>query len=146
MEAGQPPPPPPGQQPPRPGQLPPGQAPSRPPSDRAGAVPRIGVALLVLLFLFAGAVMIAVSLDLGEGPRCEQVFAGEEPPDEDGKCLDASKTAQTISVVLVFLSGIAAAVVVLAGIAFVIRGRGGRLVAIAAAAAIVLGGLGILIG
>jgi len=104
------------------------------------------VVILALLFAFAGAVMIAVSLDLGEGPRCEQVTSGEEPPDENGECLDSSKTTQTLSVVLTFLSGLAAAVVVLAAIFFAIRGRGGRAIAIAAAAAILLGGLGILIG
>ena len=104
------------------------------------------VVIVALLFAFAGAVMIAVSLDLADGPRCEQVLAGEEPPDEEGECLDASKSAQTISVVLTFLSGIAAAVVLIAGIFFAVTGRFGRLVAIAAGAAIVLGGIGLVIG
>jgi hypothetical protein len=161
MEAGQtpPPPPPPGQTPPPP---PPGAAPQQPgaapppppgaapgappPSGKPGAGARVLVVIVALLFAFAGAVMIAVSLDLAEGPRCEQVLAGEEPPDEEGECLDASKNAQTISVVLTFLSGIAAAVVLLAGIFFAVTGRGGRLVAIAAGAAIVLGAIGLLVG
>jgi hypothetical protein len=104
------------------------------------------VVIVAVLFAFAGAVMIAVSLDLAGGPRCEQVLAGEEPPDEEGECLDASKTAQTISVVSTFLSGIAAAVVLLGGIFFAVTGRGGRLVAIAAGAAIVLGAIGLLVG
>ena len=102
--------------------------------------------IVALVFLLAGAVMIIVSVDIGEGPRCEQVFSGEEPPDEDGECLNDSKSVQTITVVLTFLSGIAAGLTVLAGILFAIRGRGGMLIVITAAAAIVLGGAGLLIG
>jgi hypothetical protein len=154
MEAGQPPPPaqPPATPPPgSPGTPPPAPPPAapppgRPPSDKLGGGWRALIAIVALLFAFAGAVMIAVSLDLAEGPRCEQVLAGEEPPDEEGECLDASKTAQTLSVVLTFLSGIAAAVVFLAGLFCAVTGRGARLVAIAAGAAIVLGVVGIIIG
>jgi len=146
MEAGRtPPPPPPGaapQPPPPPAVAPAGRA----PSDRAGTGPRILAVIVALIFLLAGAVMIVVSVDLGQGPRCEQVFSGEEPPDEDGECLNDSKTVQTITVVLTFLSGIAAGLTVLAGILFAVRGRGGRLIVITAVAAIVLGGVGLLIG
>jgi hypothetical protein len=102
--------------------------------------------IVALVFLLAGAVMIVVSVDLAQGPRCEQVVSGEEPPDEDGECLNDSKSVQEITVVLTFLSGIAAGLTVVAGILFAIRGRGWRLIAITAAAAIVLGGVGLLIG
>lgn len=155
MEAGQPPPPaqPPATPPPgSPGTPPPATpppaapSPGRPPSDKLGGGWRALIVIVALLFALAGIVMITVSLDLAEGPRCEQVLAGEEPPDEEGECLDASKTAQTLSVVLTFLSGIAAAMVVLAGLFCAITGRGARLVAIAAGAAIVLGVVGIIIG
>jgi ABC-type Fe3+ transport system permease subunit len=143
MEAGQTPSPPQSAAP-RPAAPPPAGA--RVPPAKGNTGRRILVLVVVLLFAFAGAVMIALSLDLAEGPRCEQVLSGEEPPNADGECLDASKTAQTVSVVLTFLSGLAAAAVVLAGLYFVFRGRGGTLVAIAAAAAIVLGAAGIVIG
>ena len=148
MEAGQtpPPPPPPGAAPPPPPPPAPGAPAGPPPSSRVGAGPRIIAVIVALVFLLAGAVMIVVSVDLGQGPRCEQVFSGEEPPDEDGECLNDSKTAQAVTVVLTFLSGIAAALTVLAAILFAVRGRGGRLIAIAAVAAIVLGGVGLIIG
>jgi hypothetical protein len=107
---------------------------------------RLLVALLSLILAFGAAVMIALSFELAEGPRCEQVRAGEEPPDEEGECLDASKAAQAVSTVLTFASGVAGAIAFLLGIYFAFRGRAGRAVAIAAVAAIVLGGLGILIG
>jgi len=128
-----------------PGQVAPGQVPARPPSDRAGAGLRILVALAVLAFLFAGAVMALVAIDLSDGPLCKDVLAGQAVL-EDGECFDVSKAQQVIGSILLGLSAIAAAVVILSGIAFVIRGRGGRLVAIAAGAAIVLGALGLLIG
>jgi hypothetical protein len=111
-----------------------------------GTGPRIVAVVVALIFLLAGAVMIVVSVDLGQGPRCEQVFSGEEPPDENGECLNDSKTIQTLTVVLTFLSGIAAAAVVLTAILFAVRGRGARLVAIAAGAAVVLGGIGLIVG
>ena len=147
MEAGRtsPPPPPPGAAPPPP--PPPAGAPvGRPADDRAGTGPRILAVIVALVFLLAGAVMIVVSVDLAQGPRCEQVVSGEEPPDEDGECLNDSKSVQEMTVVLTFLSGIAAGLTVVAGILFAIRGRGWRLIAITAAAAIVLGGVGLLIG
>jgi hypothetical protein len=138
MEASQP------QQPTAPPPAPP--PPREPGPESAGAGSRVLVGLLALLLAFAAAVMIAVSLDLAEGPRCEQVLAGEEPPDESGECLDASKTAQTISVIFTFASGLAAAVAFLFAGYFVFRGRGGTVIAIATALAIVLGVIGVAVG
>jgi hypothetical protein len=125
---------------------PPAPPPAAPGAERAGGGWRVLVGLLALVLAFGAAVMIAVSLDLAEGPRCEQVLAGEEPPDEEGECLDASKSAQTISVIFTFASGLAAAVAFLLAGYFVFRGRGGRAIAIAVAAAIVLGAIGIAVG
>jgi hypothetical protein len=167
MEAGQtpppspppgtppPPPPPPGGTPPPP---PPGGAPQQPPPQPAGAPVgppvqpsqgatagrRIAALIAALVFLFAGAVMIIASLDLADGPLCKDVESGQALP-EDGECFDVSSTMQTVKTVLTFASGIAAAVVVLAGLFCLITARGGRIVVIAAGAAIVLGAVGILI-
>jgi hypothetical protein len=159
MEAGRtPPPPPPAGTPPPPSPTP-GGAPQQPPPPPPGGGPagppvqqstggtagrRIAALIAALVFLFAGAVMIIASLDLADGPLCSDVASGEAAP-EDGECFDVSSTMQTVKTVLTFASGIAAAVVVLAGFFCLITGRGLRVIMIAAAAAIMLGAVGILI-
>jgi hypothetical protein len=112
--------------------------PSPPPSaaagtERAGAGRRVVAGVLVLLLAFAGAVMIAVAFDLADGPRCEQIAVGE--------CFDVSETTQTVGVILLFASGLSAVLAVGLGIYFMFRARGGRAMAIAAGAAIVLGAI-----
>jgi hypothetical protein len=167
MESGRtpPPPPPPPGAPPPPGGAPPAQSgrpaepgqPAQPghpvgapagrpvpPSKGGIAGRRIAALIAALVFAFAGAVMIVASLDLADGPLCEDVAAGTALP-EDGECFDVSSTMQTVKTVLTFASGIAAAVVFLAGLFCVVTGRGIRVVMVAAGAAIVLGALGILI-
>jgi TRAP-type C4-dicarboxylate transport system permease small subunit len=138
-----PPPAPPGGTP----QQPPAGAPVGPPvqPSRGGtAGRRIAALVAALVFLFAGAVMIIASLDLADGPLCSDVASGEALP-EDGECFDVSSTMQTVKTVLTAASGIAAAVVVLAGLFCLFTGRGGRIVVVAAGTAIVLGAVGILI-
>jgi TRAP-type C4-dicarboxylate transport system permease small subunit len=114
------------------------------PSEGGTAGRRIAALIAALIFAFAGAVMIVASLDLADGPLCEDVAAGTALP-EDGECFDISSSMQTVKTVLTFASGIAAAVVFLAGLFCLFTGRGIRVVMIAAGTAIVLGALGILI-
>ena len=144
MESGRTPPPPSGT-PPSPSAPP---APAGPPVQRTRgegtAGRRIAAVVVALVFAFAGAVMIIASLDLSDGPLCDDVAAGTAVP-EDGECFDVSSTMQTVKTVLTFASGIAAALVFLAGLFYAFTARAGRVIVIAAAAAIVLGALGILI-
>lgn len=175
MESGRtpPPPPPPSANPPQPGQPPhaghpvqpvqpgqpaqpaqPGQpatpagAPAGPPvqPSRSGGTAgrRIAALIAALVFAFAGAVMIVASLDLADGPLCTDVASGEAVA-EDGECFDISSSMQTVKTVLTSASGIAAAVVFLAGFVCLFTARGGRVIVVAAVAAIVLGAAGILI-
>jgi hypothetical protein len=125
MEAGQP----------RQPAAPPAAAPSD--TEKAGTGWRVIAGILAVLLAFAAAVMIAVAVDLADGPRCEQATFGE--------CYDVSKTEQTVGTILLFASGIASALAFLAGAYFVFRGRGGRTMAIAAGAAIVLGAIALVI-
>jgi hypothetical protein len=125
--------------------------PQPPPPDaterRAGAGARVGAVVLALIFAFACAVMVAVMIDIGDTPTCEAVESGEatlEPGENE--CFDSSETAKTASLILGWPSAVLAGLTVLLAIAFAIRGRGGRPLAIAAVAAVVLGGLSILVG
>lgn len=148
MEAGQSPPPaqPPATPPPgSPGTPPPTPPPAGPPVRPAKGDTgwRVLTVIVALLFGFGGAVMIAVSLDLADGPLCDEVQVATEL--EDGECFDVSSTQQTIGTALLGLSGLAAGAVFLLGFFFVFTGRAGRAVAVAAGAAIVLGAIGFLI-
>ena len=116
-----------------------------PPSSGGGTAGRRVAALIAaLVFAFAGAVMIVASLDLADGPLCTDVASGEAAA-EDGECFDISSSMQTVKTALTFASGIAAAVVLLAGIVCLFTARGVRVIVVAAVAAIVLGAAGILI-
>jgi hypothetical protein len=123
------------------------QPPPEPVEEKAGAGARAGAVVLALIFAFAAAVMIAVMADIGDTPTCEDIQSGEATlaPGEN-ECFDGSSTEKTASLVLGWPSGILGAIVVLLGLAFAIRGRGGRPLAITAVAAVVLGGLSILVG
>jgi hypothetical protein len=123
------------------------QPPPEPVEEKAGAGARAGAVVLALIFAFAAAVMIAVMADIGDTPTCEDIRTGEatlEPGETE--CFDGSSTEKTASLVLGWPSGILGAIVVLLSLAFAIRGRGGRPLAITAVAAVVLGGLSILVG
>jgi hypothetical protein len=118
---------------------------------KAGAGARAGGVVLALIFAFAAAVMVAVMIDIGDSPRCDDQQAvrealAEATPGEEVECFDGSSTQKTASLVLGWGSAAIGALTVLLALAFAIRGRGGRPLAIAAVAAIVLGGLSILVG
>jgi hypothetical protein len=117
---------------------------------KAGAGARVGAVVLALIFAFACAVMVAVMIDIGDSPICSDRQAVQEAIAESGgqtvECFDSTSTAKTASLILGWPSAVLAGLTVLLGLAFAIRGRGGRALAIVAIAAVVLGGLSILVG
>jgi len=112
-------------------------------SDRIGRGWRALAVLLGLALAFAAAVMILLAIDLVERPVCEDV-GGALNPTED--CFDVSSAQKTISMVLAWPAGVLGAIAALMSLYLAATGRRGRLVLQLAGAAIVLGGLSILIG
>jgi hypothetical protein len=126
------------------------QPPPEPVDKKAGAGARAGGVALAIIFAFAAAVMVAVMLEIGDSPLCDDPAAVQEAiresPGETVECFEGSDTAKTASLILGWPSAVLGALVVLLGLAFAIRGRGGRTLAIVGVAAVVLGGLSILVG
>lgn len=102
--------------------------------------------VLALALAFACAVMIIAMADIGETPTCDDVLSGEAALPADGECFDGSSTQKTISLVLGWPSGVLAGIAALLALFFAATGRQGRLVLQLTGAAVVLGGLSILIG
>ena len=102
--------------------------------------------LLALALAFACAVMVIAMGDIGDTPTCDDVRAGLEPPNEDGECFDGSSTQKTITLILGWPSGILAGIAALFALYFAGTGLRGRTLLQLTTAAIVLGGLSILIG
>jgi hypothetical protein len=132
-------------------EVPPAPAPAYtepPKGDKAGPGLRILALVFALVLAFLAAVMIAVAVDIGDTPTCDDaqqiLLAGGTI--EGNECFDGSSGAKSASVILAWGSGILGAIAALAGLAFVIMGRRGRLVVQLAVGAIVLGVLSILIG
>jgi hypothetical protein len=98
--------------------------------------------LLGLALLFAGAVMIAVMVDLGDTPLKDECAV-------DPTCseyFDGSDTAKTITLVLGYASGAAAGIAALLAFYFAATGRRGRLLLQLTGAAIILGALALIVG
>jgi hypothetical protein len=98
--------------------------------------------LLGLALLFAGAVMIAVMVDLGDTPLKDACA-------KDPSCseyFDGSDSTKTITLVLGYASGAAAVIAALLAFYFAATGRRGRLLLQLTGAAIVLGALALIIG
>jgi len=115
----------------------------------SGGMRALGV-LLALVLAFGAAVMIAVAIDIGDTETCddflEQVTSGERVLDLDDECFEGSSAQKAISVVLAWASGIVGVLAVLLALMFAVTGSRGPLLARVAVAAVVLGGLSILIG
>ena len=107
-------------------------------------------ALLALVLAFAAVAMALAMVDIGGTPRCDDPAALAEEIAETGatevECFDGSETQKALSVVLGSASGLLAALAALAALVFALTGRRGSLMIRLTAAAIVLGGLGILVG
>src|SRR3954447_9464850 len=144
-----PPPVPPGTPPPaaaRPPAPPSGELPPAPPSDRAsGGLRALGV-LGFLILAFACAVLISAIVDIGNTPTCADVQSGAAALPSDQQCFDGSSTQKVIAEVLVWPGGVLAGVAAFLALAFPVTGRNGRRVLWVVALAIVLAGLGLLVG
>jgi hypothetical protein len=119
-----------------------------PPGDADGATGgwRVLGIVLALALAFACAVMVVAMADIGETPTCDDVLSGEAALPADGECFDGSSTQKTISLILGWPSGVVAGIAALLALFFAATGRQGRLVLQLTGAAVVLGGLSILIG
>ena len=104
---------------------------------------RVLALIAAIVIGFAAAIVIAVMVDLGSSPICEDV-GGAAAPTED--CYDISSTAKPISLVLGWAGGVAGVLAALALLRVVFTGVGGRLAVQLSAAAIVLSGLSLIIG
>jgi hypothetical protein len=107
-------------------------------------------ALIALVLAFGAAVMIAVAIDIGDTPTCddflEDVASGEITLDLDDECFDGSSAQKAISVVLAWASGLVGAIAVIIALMFAFTGNRSGLLARVAGAAVVLGILSIVIG
>lgn len=111
--------------------------------EKASGGMRALAVLFAILLGFAAAVVIAVMVDLGSSPICEDV-GGALNPTED--CYDISSTAKPISLVLGWAGGVLGVIGAIMLLRFAITSRGGRLAVQLAVAAIVLSALSIVIG
>jgi hypothetical protein len=111
-------------------------------SGGASGVLRAFAVLGALIVAFGAAIVIAVMVDLGSSPICDDVggalFATED-------CYDVSSTAKPFSLVLGWAGGVVGIMAALALFRFTIRGSGGRLALQLLGAAVVLAGLSIAI-
>ena len=135
----------------------PGDAPATPPPPPPPAPPSgedekatggwraLGV-VLALALAVACAVMIVAMVEISDTPTCDDVLSGAEPLPSEGECFDGSGGQKTVSLILGFPSGALAGLAALVALFFAATGRQGRLLLQLTGAAIVLGGLSILIG
>jgi hypothetical protein len=99
-----------------------------------------------LVLAFACAVMIAAVTDIGRTPTCADVQSGKASLPSDHQCFDGGSTKKVITQVFMWPGGVLAGVAAILALAFAVTGRNGRWVLMAVALAIVLSGLGLLIG
>lgn len=129
---------------------PPGQEPyTTPAPQKAGGGMRALAVLLAIILAFGAAVIIAVMVDLGGRPRCNDLAAlVQAKPNANGKieCFDVTSTQRIISLGLGWIGGVLGGLAALFALAFAITGRRGRLLLLATAGAVIFSGLSILIG
>jgi hypothetical protein len=137
--------PPPPQDPPPQAAPPPPPAPARTESDddKASGLWRALGVVLGLALLFAGAVMIAVAVDLGDTPIGIAACQAEPGCTE---YFDGTSTERTIQVVLAAISGALAGIAALVAFVFAATGRRGGLLLRLTGAAIAVGVLAIIFG
>ncbi len=114
-------------------------------SEKAGVGARLGVAVLALVLAFFAAVAVIAMADISSLTPCDDV-TNLSQLNSEGECFDGSSAKKIISLILGWPGAVLAVVSVLLAIAFVIRGRGGRMLAISIGGAVVLFGLSILVG
>jgi hypothetical protein len=114
--------------------------------EKAGGGWRALGVLLALALAFACAVMAVAMAEIGGTPTCDDILSGEAALPSDGECFDGSSTQKTISLILGWPSAVLAGIAALIALYFAATGRYGRTVLQLTGAAVVLGGLSILIG
>ena len=124
----------------------PAPAPAGDTEPKAGGGWRALAVVLALTLAFACAVLVLAMSDIGSTPTCKDVLTGAAPLPSDGKCYDGSSAQKAISLVLGWPSGILAGLATLVALFFAFTGRRGRLLLQLTGAAVVLGGLSILVG
>jgi hypothetical protein len=119
--------------------------------------------VLALALAVASAVMVIAMVDIGDDKACDDVASDPELLAEfqrvGGECLgdlefqpdgdvvsSGSSAQRTITLVLGWPSGVLAGVAALVALFFAATGRQGRLMLLLTGAAIVLGGISILVG
>lgn len=125
---------------------PPPSQPGAPRDEKASGGWRALGVLLALALAFACAVMIVAMSEIGDTPTCDDILSGEAALPSDGECFDGSSGQKTASLALGWPSGVLAGIAALLALYFAGAGRRGRLLLQLTGAAIVLGGLSILIG
>ena len=139
-----------GTPPPEPTRPPPPPPPGEPAEEEATGGWRLLGVVLALALAFACAVMVVAMLDIGDTPRCDDPAALEEEREETGdlviECFEGSQAQKVVSLVLGWPSALLAGIAALVALYFAATGRQGQLLLRLTGAAIVLGGLSILIG
>lgn len=110
---------------------------------RAGGLLRALAVAAALLIGVAAGIVIAVMLDLGSSPICDDV-GGALTPTED--CYDITSGEKPVVLGLGWIGGVLGAVAALAFLRFTFKGRGGKLALMLAGAAIVFAGASLALG
>jgi hypothetical protein len=116
------------------------------PAERGGGASRALAVILFLVLLLGSAIMIIAATDIAGTSLCRDVTVQDAIQDPNGECFDGSSLQKVLSVAIGYLSGGVGAIAALLAIAYTFTGRRGRLVAIAAVAAVVLAGISIGVG
>jgi len=107
---------------------------------------RVLAVFLCLALLFGCAVMAVAMSDIAGTKICDDVTNAYALAHPGGSCFSGSSFQKTVSLALGFSSATAAGLAGLLMLGFVITGRRVRIALLLATAAIVLGGVSILIG
>ncbi len=89
-----------------------------------------------LILAFATAVIVAVMLDLGNGPLCKEALPGQD-------CYDVSSTGRVISLVFGWPGAVLGGLAAITALGLAATGRNGRTVRLLTVPAVVLCGLSI---
>jgi hypothetical protein len=121
----------------------PAEPPPAAPSRRDGS--RVAAALGALVLLFVALIAVLVVVDVAGTTPCDDVKTIADLND-DGECYDRSSGVKTFVVIIGSLGALAALAAAGLAVAYLVRGRGGRLLVQATVAAVVLLGLTLIIG
>jgi hypothetical protein len=143
MEASGTPTPPPPEQPQA--SPPPPPAPAGSVDKRASGGWRALAVILALALAFACAVIVIAMVDIGDTPTCDDILSGKAAVPADGGCFDGSSGQKVATLVLGWPSAVLAGIAGLVALYLAATGRRGRLLLQLTGAAIVLGGVSILV-